>query len=117
MPRPDAMLMTMEDLRKQRALRARRRRGVRYGRVRVPPTLVIESVSIDHEAYDEVTKRGWYAEANIPNYWLLNAYRQSLQCLVLDGPDYRVDQTGRGKAKLRPSAFPGLVIPLADLWA
>ena len=83
----------------------------------VPPTLVIESVSWGHEAHDRDTKRRWYAEGKIPNYWILDAQEKSLECLVLDGQDYRVDQTGRDRDEVRPAAFGGLVIPLVKLWA
>jgi Uma2 family endonuclease len=66
---------------------------------------------------DPEIERRWYAEAQIPNYWLLDAHERSLECLVLEGNDYRVDQSGKDEAELRPSMFPGLLIPLARLWA
>jgi Uma2 family endonuclease len=78
---------------------------------------VIESLSWGHESHDRETKRSWYAEAGIPNYWLLDAQERSLECLVLEGSGYRTDQSGRDAAELRPSAFPGLVISLGTLWA
>ena len=116
--KPDAVLMTESDLRKQKAVQAkrRRRRNVAYGRLRVPPTLVIESVSLDHEPHDRQVKRAWYAEAGVPHYWMLDAYHRPLECLLLHEGAYRLDQSGRRRAVLRPAAFPGLVIPLAELW-
>ena len=77
---------------------------------------MIESVSPGHEAHDRVTKRAWYAEFGVPNYWLLNAFDRSLQCLALDGKEYRIDQEGRDADELKPAIFPGLVIPLDALW-
>ena len=119
----DAILMTREDERRQREAHARRIQGgarsrprLRFGRLLVPPTLVIESLSPGHEEHDQETKRQWYTEAGVPNYWLLDAYRQSLDCLVLDGGAYRIDQAGRGKDVVRPSLFPGLAILLAEVW-
>jgi Uma2 family endonuclease len=47
----------------------------------------------------------------------LDAQQRSLECLVLEGADYRVDQSGRNADEIKPSLFPGLVIPLAQLWA
>jgi Uma2 family endonuclease len=115
--RVDLMFMTAEDDRRQREAHARRGRpGLRYGRVLVPPTLIVESLSLGHEEHDRDTKRGWYAEAGVPNYWLLDAYRRALECLVLAKGAYQSDQTGRDNEEVRPSAFPGLVIPLAELW-
>jgi Uma2 family endonuclease len=122
-PRADAVYLSPEDRRLQREANAAtapthsRRRRMRYGRILVPPTLIIESLSIGHEAHDRVTKRRWYAEAKVPNYWLLNAHDRSLVCLALDGTDYRTDAEGRDRDEVRPGLFPGLAIPLARLWA
>ena len=116
-PIVDAVYLSADDRIKQKQANASRgREKLRYGRILVPPTLVIESISLGHEAHDRVTKRRWYAEAKVPNYWILDALQHSLECLVLEGEDYRVDQSGREAAELRPSMFPGLVIPLARLW-
>jgi Uma2 family endonuclease len=116
--RVDAIFLTPADQEKQKQAHAARgtRSDLKYGRILVPPTLLIESVSRGHESHDRETKRGWYAEARIPNYWLLDAQQRSLECLVLDGTAYRVDQSGMTDAELRPALFPGLVIALARLW-
>lgn len=113
----DAVFMTPEDDRRQ-ASAARSIRKAPHGQARivVPPTLVIESVSAGHEDHDRVTKREWYAEAGIPNYWLLDAEERSLECLVLEGAAYRTDVLGRNNDGIRPLLFPGLVILLADIW-
>jgi Uma2 family endonuclease len=119
LPVVDAVFMCAEDLERQKNAHAAtgKRRQLKYGRLLVPPTLVIESVSLGHEAHDRETKRGWYAEAGIPNYWLLDAQQRSLECLVFESDDYRIDQSGRNADEIKPTLFPGLVIPLAQLWA
>jgi len=119
LPRVDALLLSPDDRVKQKQANAARgkRKQLKYGRILVPPTLVIESVSWGHEAHDRETKRAWYAEAKIPNYWLLDAQQRSLECLILDGAAYRLDQSGHDADELRPALFPGLVIPLGQLWA
>jgi Uma2 family endonuclease len=119
MPRVDAVFLTPVDLKKQKAAHAARgkKKTLKYGRILIPPTLLIESVSWGHESHDRETKRDWYAEAGIRNYWLLDAQERSLECLVLDGETYRTDQSGRLNEELRPCAFPGLVIALGTLWA
>jgi len=116
--RVDMMFMTPEDHRRQ--IEAHRRRGrlprLRFGRILVPPTLIVEALSLGHEEHDQETKRQWYGEFGVPNYWLLNPYARSLECLVLDRGSYRVDQHGRDRDEVRPSLFGGLVLPLAELW-
>lgn len=119
LPIVDAVFLSTDDLQKQKAAHAAtgKRKQVKYGRILVPPTLVIESVSLGHESHDRETKRGWYAEAQIPNYWLFDGQERTLECLVLAGNAYRLDQSGRDSDEVFPSAFPGLAIPLARLWA
>jgi Uma2 family endonuclease len=82
----------------------------------IPPTLVIESLSPGHELHDQQTKRRWYAEFDIPNYWLLDAFRQSLDCLVLRNGEYKLDAGGKNHESVSPALFPGLSIPLQDIW-
>ena len=113
----DAAVMTPDDDARQSEL-AKAAPKPKHGQVRilVPPTLVVESISIEHEAHDREIKRRWYAEAGVPNYWLLNAYEKTLECLVLKGGEYQLDAAGRDSDEVRPSAFPDFVIPLAEVW-
>lgn len=116
--KPDAMMLLESDLRRQRAANAKavNLRKTKYGRIRVAPTLIIESVSLGHEKHDRDLKRRWYAEFGVKNYWLLDAYRKTLECLILDRGHYRLDVKGRKSDKIRPSAFQGLVISLGTIW-
>lgn len=116
-PKADAVYMSRSDLAKQaRAKSPRTPKHLKYGRLCVPPTLVIENISKGHESEDRVVKRRYYAEASIPNYWILDAYQRSLECLVLKRGAYVLDQLGRGKAKISPVCFAGLSIDLAKVW-
>lgn len=84
-------------------------------RIVVPPTLIIECVSPGHEAHDHRTKRRWYAEFGIPNYWILDPFKQSLLCLALKDDAYSEDAQGTGNDAVRPSSFPGLTLPLGEI--
>lgn len=113
----DYVYLSPQDMRRQaEASRAAGKPDPRRARLYVPPTLVIESVSPGHESHDERTKRKWYAEFGVPNYWMLNVFDRTLRCLVLEATVYRDDVAGRDADELRPSAFPGLVIPLTKVW-
>jgi Uma2 family endonuclease len=115
--RVDGMLITEPEVQAQkRVLVELSRDAAKLGRIRVAPKLVIESVSAGHERHDRVTKRRIYAGFGIPNYWLVDALRRSLECLVLDQHSYREDVTGRQDDQIKPVAFPGLTIALAQLW-
>lgn len=63
-----------------------------------------------------MTKRRWYAEFGISNYWLLNPYKRSLECLVLEGASYRTDVAGHNDDTVRPVLFRPLAIKLGALW-
>jgi Uma2 family endonuclease len=117
-PKADAVYMSADDLAKQlKANRVRRKpKGITYGRLRVPPTLVIENISKGHESEDRIVKRRFYAEASIPNYWILDVYEKSLECLTLALGAYALDQIGRGKGKVAPKCFPGMSIDLSKVW-
>jgi Uma2 family endonuclease len=115
--RVDLVFTTPED--QARQLEANKKGGkpkLRFGRLLVPPTLIVESVSPGHEVHDRDTKQRWYAEAGVKHYWILDGFQRRLDCLTLVGSEYGVDQAGRDSDELRPSVFPGLVIPLARLW-
>jgi Uma2 family endonuclease len=120
--RVDMVFLTDEQIQQQRAIDAERLRlgrgrpGVTYGRLRIPPTLLIESASPGHEEHDRETKRRWYAAMGVRNYWMLDAFARNLECLALRGADYHPDATGREADEVRPPAFPGLVIPLSNIW-
>jgi Uma2 family endonuclease len=119
LPVVDVIYLSTDDLKKQKRAHAAtgKRKQWKYGRIMIPPTLIIESLSPGHEAHDRETKRRWYAEAGVPNYWMLDALQRTLECLILEGGDYRIDQSGKDDAELRPGMFPGLVIPLGKIWA
>lgn len=115
--RVDGMLVTDQEVAaQQRVLVQLKRDTGKLGRIRVAPKLVIESVSLGHERHDRVTKRRIYGGFGIPNYWIVDVTRRSLECLVLEQDGYRTDVTGAGDEQVRPPAFPGLTIALRDVW-
>ena len=115
--RPDSMLLTVADQKKQTAAALRAGRvDPDQTRILIPPTLIIESVSPGHEQHDRKTKRIWYAEFGVPNYWILDYFGRSLECLLLTGGSYQLDVAGRENDLVQPSAFQPLSLPLAALW-
>lgn len=115
--RADAVVITREQLDDQR--RAQRECGRRddiLEQILVPPMLVIESVSECHESHDWDTKWRDYAAFGIPNYWIASYVDRSLTCMKLRDGDYVIEVQGRGEDVLKPTLFPGLVIPVAKLF-
>lgn len=115
--RVDGMLITnREEAEQKKVLIQLKRDSGRLGRIRVAPMLVIESVSAGHERHDRSTKRRIYAGFGIPNYWIVDTLRRTLECLVLEGSEYRADCSGEDDAVVTPRAFPGLAIQCKSLW-
>lgn len=115
--RSDAALLTPEQEKQQaKASKAAGKRDPQRTRILIPPLLVVESISPGHEDHDQRTKRRWYSEFGIPNYWIINAFDRSLECLVLDGSAYRTDVAGKADEIVRPSLFPGLALNLKQIW-
>src|SRR5437899_929176 len=68
------------------------------------------------EDHDRTTKRAWYAEFGVQGYWILDASKRSLECLILEKGAYRIDVEGTGDQTLKPQVLPSLSIPLSELW-
>lgn len=66
--------------------------------------LVLEVVSPDKPAHDLVTKRGDYAEAKIPEYWIVNPQTETITVLRLEGEAY-VEHGVFGRGTLATSAL------------
>ncbi len=115
--RADAAFLTPADKQRQReAALAAGRKDLARTRILIPPKLIIECVSPGHESHDHRTKRRWYAEFGVANYWLLDPFERRLQCLILRDSAYHDDAAGQGDEELRPSLFPGLVLRLGEIW-
>lgn len=78
--------------------------------------LVVEIVSADDPERDLVTKRREYAEAGIPEYWIVNPLDRSVTTLALAEDTYR--EAGRfvpGELAGSP-LLPTLAVPVGELF-
>jgi Uma2 family endonuclease len=115
--RVDGMLVTEPEVAEQKRVLVQLSRDEKHlGRIRVAPKLVIESISPGHERHDRLTKRRLYAGFGIPNYWLVDALKRRLECLVLSGDDYVLDVAGADRDVIAPRAFPQCQIDCGSLW-
>ena len=79
------------------------------------PDLVVEALSQDR-AKDLVRNRQWYAEAGIPEYWILDPVNDTLTVLELAGGQY-IERAALGRNDtLTTPAIPGLSISLNALF-
>ncbi len=96
-------------------LRAANLRLVRRGMVEGPPDLVVECLSSDR-GRDLVMKRAIYAEAGVPEYWIIDPVEDNITVLELAGSDYSERATlGRGDTLATPT-IPGFELELNQLF-
>ena len=86
----------------------------------VPP-LVVEILSPSNEAEDRVAKRAEYAQLGVAVYWIVDFPNRAIEILALrdragGSREYELVETVRGDTIFRPAMFPGLEIPLAEVW-
>jgi Uma2 family endonuclease len=80
------------------------------------PDLVVEILSPSTAAHDRATKLALYAEAGVPEVWLMDPLAKTVEVLKLQGKKYLVDAALAGERKLTSSQFPGWELPLTDLF-
>jgi Uma2 family endonuclease len=113
----DSCFMTPADKRKQVvAAKKHGKPDPQRARIYVPPMIVIESVSPGHGAHDRVTKFAWYAEFGVPHFWIIDAYKRTLEAFVLERGKYKQLANLAGNARFCPTPFPKVQVALADVW-
>jgi Uma2 family endonuclease len=81
------------------------------------PDLVVEVLSPSTRGRDRGIKMRRYAAAGIPHYWLLDPESQSLEPYRLVGNGYELVGVFGPGSVFRPELFPGLEIPISELWS
>jgi len=85
------------------------------------PSFVAEILSPTTEHIDRSDKRDEYSHLGIGEYWLIDFPNRAIEIYQLrDLPDggrsYELTETVTGEGVFRPSLFPGLEVPLAEIW-
>ena len=112
----DGIVLMPEDvLRQTREQSLKRPRDHALGVIIVPPTVVIESISLGHETSDRIEKFRDYAGFGVANYWIVDAYRKTLEGWQLRDGVYEVDFTGASGDTVEPAVFPGLGLAVAKI--
>ena len=80
------------------------------------PTLTVEIISDSSRRKDRVQKLRIYQKAGVPHYWLVNPQDKTFECFVLKDSVYSLVVIATDDNVLDHPDFPGLAIPLAELW-
>ena len=78
--------------------------------------LVMEVVSPDDPERDTQVKRGDYAEARIPEYWIVNPMDETITVLTLAGGEYAEHGVFRGAQQAESASLEGFVLGVADVF-
>lgn len=81
------------------------------------PDLVVEFLSPSTRRRDRGIKMQRYAAARVPHYWMVEPATRTLEAYRLVGDDYELAGTYGPGMIFRPEHFPGLEIPMDELWA
>ena len=79
--------------------------------------LVVEVVSEDDPGRDLVTKRLEYAQAGIPEYWIVDPRNRSIVVLQLEGETYQTYGQFGMDAVLTSATLSGLTVPVSTVFA
>lgn len=83
------------------------------------PDLAVEVVSPDDPDRDRAIKHAEYAQAGIPEYWIVDPEAKTVEVYRLpdDGDEYRLEQSLGESDTLTSTQLPGLELRLAELFA
>jgi Uma2 family endonuclease len=80
------------------------------------PDLIVEILSPSTARRDRVAKLNAYARRGVPHYWLVDPAARTLEAFELSEGSYRLAVAVGGDETFQPGLFPGLVLPLSELW-
>ena len=81
------------------------------------PDIVVEILSPSTSAYDRTIKIPLYAQAGVPEIWLIDPQAKTVEILMLQGKKYFVESILAGDQVLRCSQLPDWQLPLDELFA
>jgi Uma2 family endonuclease len=81
------------------------------------PDLVVEILSPSTRRRDIGIKLRRYAASRVPHYWTLDPRRRTLEARRLVDGEYELTGVYGPGDVFRPELFPGLEIPIDDLWS
>ena len=78
--------------------------------------VVVEIVSPDNPERDFISKRDDYAEAAIPEYWIVDPATETVTVLKLEGAEYVEHSAHDRGARASSSALPGFEVDVGDVF-
>ena len=89
---------------------------LKENRIDGAPTMTVEIISDSSRRKDRMRKLQIYQKAGVQHYWLVNPLDNTFECFALRDGIYSLVASGMDDDVVEHPDFPGLVIPLAELW-
>ncbi|MEK7324452.1 MAG: Uma2 family endonuclease [Chloroflexota bacterium] len=80
-----------------------------------PPDLAVEIISPSNEPHDTETKFREYAQAGIPEYWIINPQARRVSICTLDGRSYKLSGQFNSGDRARSTLLNGFELAVDDL--
>ena len=107
-----------DDTEPQPDLAVLRRRSYKERKAHADDVLLLIEVADISLAYDRTTKLHLYAQAGIPEYWIVDCTNETIEVYRNPGPHgYRDATRAAGAATLSLQAFPDVELRLAEIFA
>lgn len=90
---------------------------VQEKRVRGVPDLAVEVISPSSATYDRLVKYSVYERAGVPEYWLVNSRKQTIEVFVLDEGHYRSSGVFHGEQIIQSRLVPDAPAPAAQFFS
>jgi Uma2 family endonuclease len=81
------------------------------------PDLVVEVISPRSKLYDRVNKHMAYEQAGIPEYWLVDPRKRTIELFALESNKYRSPGIFQGDQTLPSRIVPEMTLPVARFFA
>jgi Uma2 family endonuclease len=81
------------------------------------PDLVVEVISTSSATYDRLVKYSAYEQAGVPEYWLVNLSKQTIEVFVLEEGHYRSLGAFYGEQIVQSRLLPDAAAPAAQFFA
>jgi Uma2 family endonuclease len=90
---------------------------VEQKRVSGAPDLAVEVISPGSATYDRLVKYSAYEQAGVPEYWLVNLPKQTIEVFVLEEGHYRSLGAFYGEQMVQSRLLPDAFVPAAQFFA
>ncbi len=81
------------------------------------PDLAAEIISESDPDHDRITKMAEYAQAGIPEYWIIDPYMRTVEVYLLAGAEYQMAKDLAEGETLTTTQLPGFALSVTELFA